>query len=51
MADATAIITALGQQVAQLIVDKAILQVELAELQAKYDQAADIEIVEDEPND
>ena len=31
MADATAIIRQLGQQIAQLTVDKAILEVELAE--------------------
>jgi hypothetical protein len=35
MADASTIITQLGQQIAQLIVDKAILEVALAEAQAR----------------
>jgi len=35
MADANAVIVSLGQQVAQLTVDKAILAAELAETQAK----------------
>ena len=47
MADASIVITNLAQQVAQLTVDKAILTAELAELQAKYDQTADLEVVAD----
>ena len=35
MADATAVIRALGEQIAQLTVDKTIAQVELAETQAQ----------------
>lgn len=35
MADATSIIANLGQQVAQLTVDKAILEAEVSELRAK----------------
>ena len=44
MADANTIIVNLGQQIAQLTVDKAILQAELAELQAA--QPAALEAVE-----
>jgi hypothetical protein len=39
MADASAIITSLGQQLAQLTVDKAILEVEVAELRARLEAA------------
>lgn len=39
MADASAIIASLGQQLAQLTVDKAILEVEVAELRARLDAA------------
>jgi len=43
MADANAVITALGQQIAQAIVDRTIAQVELAETQGRLTQAlADI---------
>ena len=39
MADATTVITALGQQLAQAIVDRTIAQVELAETQGRLTQA------------
>ena len=45
MADANTVIAALGQQVAQLVVDKAILSAELAELRAKYADTVDLEVV------
>jgi hypothetical protein len=45
MADANAVIQQLGLQLAQAIVDKAILTAELAELRAKYEPAADSEAV------
>lgn len=46
MADAQTVIANLGQQVAQLTVDKAILEAEVAELRAKVDAAEDREAVE-----
>jgi hypothetical protein len=39
VADATAVIRLLGEQLAQAIVDKTIAQVELAEVQAKLAQS------------
>lgn len=39
MADATMVIRELGQQIAQLTVDKTIAQVELAETQGRLTQA------------
>lgn len=39
MADATAVITALGQQLAQAIVDRTIVQVELAEMKEELFKA------------
>jgi hypothetical protein len=51
MADANTVIKALGQQVAQLSVDKAILEAEVAELQAALAGAGLHEVgdVEDAP--
>lgn len=48
MADANTIIQTLGQQIAQLTIEKAILAVELSELQAKYAKTVDLEVVEDD---
>lgn len=45
MADATAIIRALGAQLAQLTVDKAVLEVELAEARERI---AELEAAEEE---
>lgn len=39
MADASTVIAQLGEQIAQLVVDKTIAQVELAETQAQLMQA------------
>lgn len=47
MADANIVIAQLGQQIAQLVVDRTIAQVELAETQAKFAQAPVLEVVED----
>jgi len=48
MADATAIIRLLGEQLAQAIVDRTIAQVELAETQARLAATPLVEVVEGE---
>ena len=51
MADANTVIANLGQQVAQLTVDKAILEAELAELRAARDedQTVTLAVLDDAP--
>jgi len=47
MADANAVIVILQNTIGDLTRQLAITQVELNELRAKYDQTADIEVIED----